>query len=177
MAGLENKIVRLRALEPSDVEILYNWENDTSVWQISGTLSPFSKKILARYIETSNMDIYETKQLRFMIDSRLENYRTIGAIDLFDFDPFHLRAGIGILIAEEKDRSKGYATAALDILIHYCFNILGLHQIFCNVETANKKSLMLFKKFGFEVIGEKKDWLKTADGWTNELMLQLLNKR
>ncbi|MDP4226269.1 MAG: GNAT family N-acetyltransferase, partial [Bacteroidota bacterium] len=47
MAGLENKIVRLRALEPSDVEILYNWENDTSVWQISGTLSPFSKKILA----------------------------------------------------------------------------------------------------------------------------------
>ena len=94
---LKGNEIRLRALEPHDVELLYRWENDPAIWTISHTLTPFSQFTLKQYIASSAQDIYTSKQLRLMIDE-LHNRKTIGVIDIFDFDPFHRRAGIGILI-------------------------------------------------------------------------------
>jgi diamine N-acetyltransferase len=176
---LEGKFVRLRAPEPEDLEFLYQWENDTTVWQVSNTIAPFSRFTLKQYIETSHLDIYETRQLRFMIDlfsSGLEATKTIGTIDLFDFEPYHNRAGIGILIGDTSERGKGFANDALITLIRYAFSILKLHQLFCNISVENEQSLHLFQSNGFVIIGEKKDWLKNAqDGWTGEYLLQLIN--
>ena len=69
---LKNNLVRLRALEPEDVDILYRWENDIDVWKVSNTIAPFSKYILRQFIENQKYDIYETKQLRLIIEA-LEN--------------------------------------------------------------------------------------------------------
>ena len=64
---LENDIVRLRALEPGDAELLYIWENDTDVWYAGETLVPFSYHTLQQYIAGAPQDIFEAKQLRFKI--------------------------------------------------------------------------------------------------------------
>ena len=45
---MENELIRLRALEPDDVQVLYKWENDTEVWKVSNTIVPFSKYMLLR---------------------------------------------------------------------------------------------------------------------------------
>lgn len=166
--------IRLRALEPEDLELLYNWENNNSWWIISNTVAPFSKYTLKRYIRNSHKSIYETGQLRLMIELITGN-QTIGTIDIFDFDPFHNRAGIGILIAEEEQRRKGYASMALKCLIDYCFRTLQLHQLWCNILANNHESIDLFQKLGFVQIGVKKDWVKTADGYLDEYMFQLIN--
>jgi diamine N-acetyltransferase len=103
--------------------------------------------------------------------------KPIGTIDLFDFDPFHKRAGLGILIANEKQRRKGYASMALKCLINYCFTTLQLHQLYCNILENNNESMDLFTKLGFTRIGIKKDWVKTADGYLDEYMFQLINPK
>jgi diamine N-acetyltransferase len=172
---MHHKDIKLRALEPEDLELLYEWENNDEYWIISNTISPFSRYTLKLYIENSHKTLYETGQLRLMIDLVPEKI-TIGTIDIFDFDSYHKRAGIGILIADEKYRHKGYATMALQSLIDYCFNTLQLHQLFCNIIENNTESLELFKKIGFKEIGVKKDWLKTIDGYLDERMFQLLDK-
>ena len=69
MNALETDIIKLRALEPEDVDILYRWENDPRVWKMSGTVAPFSKYILRRFIESQKYDIYETRQMRLVIES------------------------------------------------------------------------------------------------------------
>jgi len=166
--------IRLRALEPEDLELLYEWENNNAYWTISNTMAPYSKFTLKRYLKHSHKNIYETGQLRFMIDL-IEEKLTIGTIDLFDFDPFHNRAGIGILIADEAQRRKGYASMSLKCLIDYCFTTLQLHQIYCNILANNCESMDLFHKMGFVRIGIKKDWIKTADGYLDEYMYQLIN--
>lgn len=102
---------------------------------------------------------------------------TIGTIDLFDFDPYHNRAGIGILIADTSYRRQGYAAEALDILIGYCFNMLTLNQLFCNISADNTASIGLFRNKGFEQSGEKKKWLKTPAGWESELFFQLFREK
>ncbi|HQK72091.1 MAG TPA: GNAT family protein [Bacteroidales bacterium] len=163
----------LRAVEPEDLELLYRWENNIDYWLISNTIKPFSKYTLKKYIENSHRTIFETGQLRLMIDTK-ENKKTIGTIDLFDFDPFHQRAGVGILIADESSRRKGYASMALKCLIDYCFNTLQLHQLYCNILSSNCESMELFKKLGFIETGIKKDWIKTSNGYLDEHLFQLI---
>lgn len=170
--------VRLRAIEPGDIDLIYRWENDPEIWRISNTLTPFSRYILEKYIESSHLDIYQVKQLRLVIDVTDKpkgKARAVGTIDLFDFDPFHNRAGIGILIGEKADRKKGYASAALREFVNYCFNVLQLHQIYCNVNPSNEDSLKLFRRLGFKICGRKKDWVKMPGRYAEEYMLQLIN--
>ena len=169
---LSNDLITLRAIEPEDIELLYSWENDPEIWEVSHTLVPYSKYILALYIKNSDKDIYETKQLRLMIETN--EGKTVGAIDLFDFEPHHSRVGVGLLIHNQEDRSKGYASEALDLLITFCFKKLNIHQLYANIESRNKVSLGLFEKHGFRICGTKKEWLRTDTGWKDEMMLQLI---
>lgn len=171
---MKYKEVNLRALEPEDLELLYTWENNISYWIISNTVVPFSKFTLKRYLKNSHKNIYETGQLRLMIDHIPDNI-TIGTIDIFDFDQFHKRAGIGILIANEDYRRKGYASMALKCLVDYCFSTLQLHQLYCNILANNCESIDLFKKIGFVQSGIKKDWVKTTEGYLDEYLFQLIN--
>jgi len=171
---LQNKDIELRALEPEDLETLFKWENNPAVWHVSNTLAPISKYILKKYLENANKDIYEMKQLRLLIQLK-ESKKPVGAIDLFDFDPFHNRAGVGVLIAETEERKKGYALQSLETLIKYCFEVLKFHQLYCNIAKENEDSIKLFLNSGFVVSGIKKDWLKQDELYMDEFMLQLIN--
>ena len=174
---LESSRLQLRAPEPEDLELLYNWENNTPTWLVSNTLAPFSKFVLRQYLETAHRDIFESKELRLMIDLRTTKnpVTTIGTIDMFDYDPLHMRAGIGILIAADQNRRQGYAYEALQMLDDYAFNILQLHQLYCNIPENNIASLNLFQKAGYEIIGIKKEWIRLSQQWLDEYMLQQFN--
>lgn len=174
MKTLQNKEIKLRALEPEDLEILYNWENNPDTWRVSNTLVPISKYLLKKYLQDSGKDIFETKQLRLIIQLQKDEL-PVGAIDLFDFDPFHKRAGIGILIADKDSRNKGYASQSLGLLIEYCFDVLHLHQIYCNIGKNNEPSIKLFTNAGFVVSGIKRDWLNLGNLYEDEYLLQLIN--
>ena len=113
---INDDIIRLRALEPEDLECLYQWENDMDLWEVSDTLTPFSLFTLKKYIETCHLDIYTTKQLRLMIE-RVDTNARIGLVDLYDFDPYHQRAGIGIMIHNTENQKQGFATAAIRLMI------------------------------------------------------------
>jgi diamine N-acetyltransferase len=174
---LESSRLHLRAPEPEDLELLYNWENNTPTWLVSNTLTPFSKFVLRQYLETAHRDIFESKELRLMIDLKTSKKPvcTIGTIDMFDYDPLHMRAGIGILIAASQNRRQGYAYEALQMIDDYAFNILQLHQLYCNIPENNIPSLNLFQKAGYEIIGIKKDWIRSGQQWLDEYMLQQFN--
>lgn len=170
---LIGKKIKLRALEPIDLDVIYEWENDSSIWMFSNTFTPFSRYTLKKYLLNSHKDIYSIKQMRLIIEI-IESTKAIGCIDLFDFDPHNLRAGIGILIGEKNERKKGYASEALELLINYSFTTLNLHQLYCNILSDNEHSMDLFKKHNFQIAGLKKDWVFSDKKWYNEYLLQLI---
>jgi len=171
---LQNQYIKLRALESEDLEFLFSTENNTDFWEVSSTLTPFSKDVLRQYIANAHQDIYEAKQLRLVIVSTSNN-QIFGLIDLFDFNPQHLRAGIGILILK-KFQNKGYATEALKLFINYAFTQLNLHQLYANIPTSNGNSIDLFKKLSFQLTGTKKDWIRSSGIYKDVHLYQLLNK-
>jgi diamine N-acetyltransferase len=169
---LKGEDIQLRALEPNDLELLYTWENNSEVWNVSQTLVPFSKFVLHQYLENQHLDIFATKQLRLVIVN--SNNVSVGLIDLFEFDPQNSRAGIGILIADEKNRGKGYSKSALKIFLNYAFNHLGLHQVYANVGSQNTASITLFSGLGFKEAGVKKDWIKNGISFHDEILFQCI---
>ena len=162
--------VSLRPVEPDDIDLIYRWENNMEIWNVSNTRTPFSRYILAEYLKESAKDIYETKQLRLIIETN--DGSAVGAVDLFDFDPYHMRAGIGILIHNIENRNQGFAGDALYAIFDYALNVLGLKQLYANIAVSNQISIHLFQKAGFVVTGTKINWLKTAKGWEDEFLLQ-----
>lgn len=173
MITLKGENIFLRALELSDLDFLYNLENDESLWEVSNTTTPYSKYILQQYLENSHRDIYEVKQLRLVVCLN-DSEAAVGLIDLFDFDPKHSRVGIGIVIFSEDDKRKGYASEALKLTCDYAFSHLNVHQIFAGITEENKGSIKLFEKADFERSGIKKDWIFSEGKYLSEYFYQLI---
>ena len=170
---MQGKKVFLRAVEMTDVNMLYAIENDVEDWRYSDNVKPFSNFAMEQYvIEAATQDICTSKQLRLMICENNSD-KVVGVIDLFDFNPLYKRAGLGILIIKDY-RRKGYAHEALQLMISYAFKKLQLKQLYCNIAADNTISLSLFKKIGFQQTGVFKSWRYHDNVWKDELFLQLI---
>jgi diamine N-acetyltransferase len=169
---LVGKHIQLRALEPEDLDFVHAIENDTNFWSLSNTQTPFSKYIIKQYIEASHRDIFEVKQLRLVI--ALLDGTAIGLVDLFDFDFINARAGIGIIIQSDAHKRKGYGKESIELLTNYCFTVLNLHQVYCNINASNLASIKLFSSLNFKKMGVKKDWNLINGQFEDEYAFQLL---
>lgn len=171
---LSNDKVRLRAMEPEDLELMYRIENDPELWEVSSFTVPYSRYVLKEYLEHSQNDLFADKQLRLMI-VRQADERVVGAIDLTDFVPLHGRAAVGIAVLEEY-RQEGYAFQALSLLCEYVFGFLNLHQLYAHIPADNLPSIQLFLSCGFEESGLLKQWLRSEEGCKDALLVQRIHK-
>jgi diamine N-acetyltransferase len=171
---IEGQKIFLRAIEPSDVDLIFAWENNQQNWLNSHTQRPFSRNSIEEYVFSAK-DIYTDKQLRLMIVDKA-SLNTIGSVDLFECDFNHQRAGVGILIEKEEDRGKGFAKEALSLLCDYSRDVLNFKQLYADVIEHNEVSLQLFQRCGFSIIGVKKDWIRTPNGFVGEYSLQRILK-
>ena len=169
---LRGQNIHLRALESSDLEAMYRWENDPAVWGVSGTVAPFSREMLRAFIEQQQYDIWRTHQLRLVI-ARNDDATAVGAVDLFDFDPLNRRAGVGVLVADG-ERGRGYASEALALLVEYARDVLMLNQLYCDIDTDNVACRALFSGCKFEECGLRRRWRLSSDGWRDVVMMQHL---
>jgi diamine N-acetyltransferase len=162
--------VFLRALEDSDLEFLYALENDPAIWGVSDTMAPVSRYALREYLAHASADFYEVRQLRLVICAQTDG-RAVGILDVFDFQPLHLRAGLGITILRAEQR-RGFALAALAVGLEYARLTLRLHQLYCTVAVTNQASLHLFEKAGFRQVGVRQQWLRTPGDWEDAVEFQ-----
>ena len=171
---LDNNVISLRAPEPEDLELLYKWENDTSLWEQGNATAPYSRFSLRQYLSESKQDIYADRQLRLMavLGSSEE---VIGMVDLYDFDPFHRRAGVGILI-DEDHRKRGYGLQVLEMLEAYAFGFLSLHQLYAFVPKKNRASMQLFKKAGYLPTATLHEWLSRGERYEDVQVWQKIQQ-
>ena len=170
---IKNDTITLRPAEPDDAELIFQWENDRDNWRVSGTHAPYSRFQIEQFLLADN-DLQAQRQLRLMVDLT-ENGQTIGCIDIFDYDAINQRAGLGILI-DKAFRRQGYAKAALTLCVEYLFHDLMLHQVHCCIDALNTGSQQLFASQGFVLCGRKKEWIRSKDGFLDELEFQLIRK-
>ncbi len=164
--------LQLRALEPADLDMLYRWENEQEIWSCGVVHQPVAREALRTLIADSIVnDIYSCRQLR-LIGQDGEG-KAVGCVDLFDFDPYHQRAAVGILV-DKSLRHNGYGIQLLDALHHYAAIQLRLHLLHCIVAANNDSSLHLFRHAGYSECGHLTDWIWDGSQWHDALLFQRL---
>lgn len=171
---LKGKNIYLRAVESSDATTLFIWENNPDNWKVSNTEIPFSMHGIHELIEQQS-NIRHSGQVRFMICLKEDDY-TVGAVDLYDVNFKHGYATLGILIAEEKERRKGYALEALELMKEYASDLLDLNNLQCTIHGDNLASIALFEQAGFRKVGVRKNWLRYKGMRLDEIIYQLCLK-
>ena len=141
--------IRLRALEPEDLEWLYSIENDEELWQWGSSNVPYSRYSLKTYIAESRHDIYADGQLRLVIETE-DEHLVLGCVE------------IGILLFPEY-RGRGVATKVLGMLVSYAREHLYMHQLYAIVSQKNMKAQHLFERFGFKRVSLLADWLRDKE--------------
>ena len=162
--------IRLRAMEPEDLDLLYGIENDSQLWDISTNNVPYSRYLLHDYIATSSGDIYADRQVRLIIENRVGE--TVGLADLTNFDAKNCRAEVGLVIVS-KHRHCGYGQQALMQLADYARRVLHLHQLYAIVDIANAHSLQVFQKAGFAETARLEDWLYDGREYHQAVLVQI----
>lgn len=174
MPYLTSDRLTLRAPEPEDLDAFYRWENDTALWAVGCAVEPYSRYALRQYIATADHDIYARRQLRLIVERRAD-HMVVGVVDLFDFDPTHQRAGVGLLIDRAFQR-QGFAAEALNLLVDYAFGVLHLKQLYAHVPTDNAACLALFDRAtAFVHTATLRSWLQRDNTYVDVELWQLIN--
>lgn len=198
---MERGEVRLRALEPEDVDRLYIWENDRDMWPFGGTRAPLSRHQLWEYATNYDANPFAAGQLRLIIEHATAPDNALpqnsqssqssqsshnsqnsqnshsspipcGVIDLYDIDPVNSRAMVGIMVAPQW-RSRGIATRALELVGEYCRDTLGLATIASEVASDNLPSIRLFGgKAAYRQVGERPSWYRRGERFVSALLFQ-----
>ena len=171
--------ITLRKLEPDDLPLLYEWENDAAAWLDGDTHNPLSKADLRDYIMRTTGDIYKDGQLRLMIclsdenesneaeQGREEPVKTtapqpVGCIDLYNVDIRNRKAAVAIYLSPVW-RKRRLGTRALLQLKTYVANILCFRFLYALVKTDNIPSLKLFQSVGFHTVACLPKWVNEGD--------------
>jgi len=161
--------VRLRAMEPEDLELLYQIENNEEAWSVGVSNVPYSKYVLRDYIASSHNDIYEDGQVRLLIENA--DGITVGVLDLVNFDPRSQRAELGIIILKAH-RGKGYGQAAIRRIFDHSRQVLHLRQIYAYVDVGNKDSIRCLTSVGFKETALLRDWFFVQGEFKDAVIMQ-----
>lgn len=168
---LEDERIKLRAVEPDDLELLYEWENDVTLWDVGNTRQPYSRFALREYIAQCDKNIYETCQLRLMITDK-HTLQVVGTVDLFDFDIHNSKIAFGLYV-HANYQGQGFATSALRLVEAYVFDYLAINQMYCYIAVSNKASVSMFTKSNYEKKLILKQWIRVNDKFEDVVVFQL----
>ena len=168
---LADGVVKLRALEPTDLDLLYEWENDTRLWAVGSTLAPFSRAALWKFLQESTGDIYASHEVHFVVETI--DSTPVGMLDLFGFDAHNSRCEIGVHIIPSH-RRKGYALRALEIVKRYVFMHLGVNQLYATIPAFHAASVALFDRANFSEQHLMPQWVRQGGEMVDAVIAQCL---
>ena len=169
-------MLKLRALEPEDLEQLYAIENDFDDWEYSNMSAPFSRYALRDYIANQHCDLTIDQQVRLVVCDDNDEQKVIGLADIFNFDARHRRAEIGLVIAKAF-RGHGYAIKAAQLLVEYAGRIGLLDQIYAFISEDNEPCCKVFDKIGFNRASILNNWFRNANSYSNSVIFQKKKKK
>ncbi|MEX1253437.1 MAG: GNAT family protein [Dehalococcoidia bacterium] len=142
---LEGKLVRLRSLEPSDVEREYAWANDLEVTHYLSMRYPFSRADEESWLRGGPPNSFN--QVRLGIETKAGLH--IGNIGLYTANAEERHAELWILIGDKAYWSKGYGADAIVTLLRFAFHDMNLNRVYLYAQEANARAIACYRTCGF----------------------------
>jgi RimJ/RimL family protein N-acetyltransferase len=135
--------MKLRRLEPRDLEDTFAWRNDPEVWIWCRQYAPLHRE---KHVEWYDWQAKDPAVSMFAITVAYDEPRLVGVCGLTSIDHVNARAEFSCYIAPEH-RGNRYAERALQGLFSHGFDYLNLNSIWGETFEGNPAS-GLFLKLG-----------------------------
>ena len=144
---LRGRLVYLRPAERDDIPLFVRWLSDARTTGFLASRSPIGLAMEERWFE--DLLDHHGRDRWFFVICRLEDGRPVGSLDLRDIGPTSGGAGLGIVIGDPADTSKGYGSDALRVLLDFGFGELRLERIWLEVFEFNERARHVYERLGF----------------------------
>ncbi len=162
--------IKLRGIEPEDINLMFSLDNNTSDWIDGSMIAPVTRHQLTDYVMSYDSDPFAARQLR-LVAVRPEDDSPVGLADIMEINPANRTAKIGIAVIPEL-RNSGYGTGIIKSCTKYCRDILGLEAVIAEISSENVASIKCFNKAGYTECGRVKDWIRTGVGRADMVILE-----
>jgi len=167
----QGKNVRLRAMEPSDWEIYFAWNQDDEMARRTYYIPlPQSQESVKRFAERQSLEPLETDNFRFVVENNQRE--VVGDITVNNCNPRNGTFSWGLNTKMEY-RRKGYASEALKLVMRYYFRELRYQKVTVHIDSFNEPSVKLHESLGFQLEGRIRRAVFTNDQYFDELIYGL----
>lgn len=163
----QGKLIRLRAIEPSDWEAYFAWnQDDEQARSLYWVPLPRSQEAVRRWAEREATKEIQGDSFRFVVEDRAG--QVVGDISTHHCEPRAGSFSYGVSIAREH-RQKGYAKEAILLVLRYYFQELRYHKVTATVYSFNEASIRLHESLGFQKEGQVREVVYTNGRYFDEL--------
>lgn len=170
---IEGEKINLVAVSMDYLPVYQKWINDPEVSDKLGVLwFPFNMEKEREWVERNAAPDDWRKTFTILT----KNGKPIGNISLMDIDFTHRAATLGIMIGEKDYWDRGYGSDAINTLLDFSFNMLGLHRIELRTLVLNKRAIECYKKCGFKIEGKKRKHWFYEGKYYDDLLMSILRE-
>jgi len=168
----QGKLIRLRAIEPTDWETYFAWNfDDQQTRPLYFIPFPQSREAVRRWAEQESTQSLKDDNVRFTI-ARTEDNAVVGDLGVHDADPRVGTFSYGINIKREEQR-KGYASEAILLLLRYYFQERRYQKVTATVYSFNEASIRLHEHLGFQLEGRLRRMVYTDGDYHDQVLYGL----
>ncbi len=170
------ELVKLRALEMDDLDILMKYLNNLDTKRLLGSALPHSKRAEEKWLESSSTaDPWKDGVIPLAVEDK-KTGEFLGTTSLFDISKQHRHAELGIALWNPEGRDKGYGTDTVNVVLWIGFHILGLNNIYLYALGSNARAIRSYEKAGFKHIGVFREMLYSMGKFQNVVAMDIVRK-
>jgi len=168
---IQGKTIYLRPLDKADVGSITRWHSDAEIMALFALTKTGSEEYWSGWLQK----IHQSQNAIYFGIVKKDGDRLIGYVHLEEIHRSHkLSRDTGILIGEKAEWSKGYGTEAMELLMRYAFEELGLHRLELMTFDFNKRGMRVWEKCGFKKEGVMRKARLANGEWRDLISFALL---
>jgi RimJ/RimL family protein N-acetyltransferase len=166
---LQGEMLVLRPIGPKDVDAMWEVVSD-----------PESRRLAGLSEQLTHHDVERWTAHVGTADDRIDLAVTMAGSDeylgeiVLDAIDLVVRSANLRLTMRPAYRGRGYGTEAIQLVLGMAFGGLGLHRVGLVVPAVNTRAKSLYENLGFRVEGRLRDAYRDGEGWTDGLVMALL---
>lgn len=169
--ALDGERVQLRRHDPKNYRLYAEWYGDSEIWHLtSWAKMPLGRSAVKRLFEERDLS---TTDDSFAIHLTGEK-KPVGVISLMNVSEANASADLSVIVGQREDRNQGFGAEAIEMILGYAFDDLGLNRVGLSVFEFNEPAIATYERLGFEREGRLRRAVKRADGFHDALLMSRL---